>query len=138
MQAYIAKRTLQFIPTLLIVTIVIFALLRVAPGDPAVMLLSGGTGSGDEEDYSQEQLADLRAKLGTNRPIVVQYATWFGNMLRLDSGTSFFYETPVSDDPKTKFPVTLELAILAIIVAAPLGVIPAIKQTPLETTSLGS
>ena len=90
MQAYIAKRIVLFVPTLLMVTIIIFALLRVVPGDPAVMLLSGGAGGGDEQEYSQEQLAALRAKLGTDRPIVVQYASWFGNMLRLDFGTSFF------------------------------------------------
>ena len=135
MQGYIAKRTLLFIPTLLLVTVVIFALLRVVPGDPAVMLLSGGAGGGDEQEYSQEQLADLRAKLGTDKPIVIQYFTWAGNMLRLDFGTSFFYETPVSDDLKQKFPVTLELSILAtllaIIVAVPLGVISAIKQDTL-------
>ncbi len=135
MQAYIVKRTLLFIPTLILVTIVIFALLRVVPGDPAVMLLSGERDAGDEEDYTQEQLAKLRHKLGTDRPIVVQYATWFGNMLRLDFGTSFFYESPVSEDLKTKFPVTLELALLAtllaIIVAVPLGVISAIKQDTL-------
>ena len=135
MQAYIVKRTLLFIPTLILVTIVIFALLRVIPGDPAVMLLSGERDAGEEEDYTQEALAKLRAKLGTDRPIVIQYATWFGNMLRLDFGTSFFYESPVSEDLKTKFPVTLELAflatLLAIIVAVPLGVISAIKQDTL-------
>ena len=135
MQAYIVKRTLLFIPTLILVTIVIFALLRVVPGDPAVMLLSGERDSGDDEDYTQKQLAELRAKLGTDRPIVIQYATWFGNMLRLDFGTSFFYQSPVSEDLKSKFPVTLELAILAtllaIIVAVPLGVISAIKQDTL-------
>ena len=135
MQAYIVKRTLLFIPTLILVTIVIFALLRVIPGDPAVMLLSGERDAGEEEDYTQEALAKLRAKLGTDRPIVIQYATWFGNMLRLDFGTSFFYESPVSEDLKSKFPVTLELALLAtllaIIVAVPLGVISAIKQDTL-------
>ena len=132
MQAYIAKRTLLFIPTLLLVTIVIFVLLRVVPGDPAVMLLSGGGDGGEEEDYTQEQLAQLRAKLGTDKPIPIQYVLWAGNMLRLDFGESFFYETPVSEDLALKFPVTLELAllatILAIIVAVPMGVVSAIKQ----------
>ena len=135
MQAYVAKRTLLFVPTLLLVTIVIFTLLRVVPGDPAVMLLAGGEGGGEENEYTQEQLADLRAKLGTDKPIVVQYGIWVWNMLQLDFGTSFFYETPVSEDLKQKFPVTLELGILAtvlaIIVAVPLGVISAIKQDSL-------
>ena len=132
MQAYVVKRTFLFIPTLLLVTIVIFVLLRIVPGDPAVMLLAGGEAGGEENEYSQEQLAELRAKLGTDKPIVVQYAIWVGNMARLDFGTSFFYETPVADDLKQKFPVTLELAILAtilaVIVAVPMGVVSAIRQ----------
>ena len=132
MQAYVAKRTLLFIPTLIMVTIVIFTLLRVVPGDPAVMLLAGGEGGGEENEYTQEQLTALRAKLGTDKPIVAQYGIWVWNMLQLDFGTSFFYDTPVSEDLKQKFPVTLELALiatlLAIIVAVPLGVISAIKQ----------
>ena len=135
MQAYIAKRTLLFVPTLIMVTIAIFVLLRVVPGDPAVMLLAGGEGGGEENEYTQEQLTALRAKLGTDKPIVVQYGIWVWNMLRLDFGTSFFYETPVSEDLRQKFPVTLELSILAtvlaIIVAVPLGVISAIKQDTL-------
>ena len=132
MQAYIVKRSLLILPTLLLATIFIFVLLRVVPGVPAVMLLAGGEAGGSEEQYTQEQLADLRAKLGTDKPIIVQYAIWVGNMARLDFGTSFFYDTPVVDDLKQKFPVTLELAILAtllaIVVAVPLGVISAIKQ----------
>jgi peptide/nickel transport system permease protein len=135
MQAYVAKRTLLFIPTLIMVTIVIFTLLRVVPGDPAVMLLAGGEGGGEENEYTQEQLTALRAKLGTDKPIVAQYGIWVWNMLQLDFGTSFFYETPVSEDLRQKFPVTLELSILAtvlaIIVAVPLGVISAIKQDSL-------
>ncbi len=135
MQAYVAKRTLLFIPTLIMVTIVIFTLLRVVPGDPAVMLLAGGEGGGEENEYTQEQLTALRAKLGTDKPIVAQYGIWVWNMLQLDFGTSFFYETPVSEDLMQKFPVTLELSILAtvlaIIVAVPLGVISAIKQDSL-------
>jgi peptide/nickel transport system permease protein len=135
MQAYIAKRTLLFVPTLIMVTIAIFVLLRVVPGDPAVMLLAGGEGGGEENEYTQEQLTALRAKLGTDKPIVAQYGIWVWNMLQLDFGTSFFYETPVSEDLRQKFPVTLELSILAtvlaIIVAVPLGVISAIKQDSL-------
>ena len=135
MQTYIAKRVLLFIPTLLLVTVFIFALLRWVPGDPAVMLLAGGAGSDAEEDYTQKQLADLRAKLGTDRPIYVQYGDWVWKMLRFDFGTSYFYETPVSEDLKSKLPVTLELAflatLLATVVAVPLGVISAIRQDTL-------
>ena len=130
MRTYIAKRSLLFIPTLLIVTMVIFGILRVVPGDPAMMILGGEDA---EDDYSEQQLADLRAKLGTDKPIHVQYFVWIGKMLRGDFGISFFYEGDmVLDDIKERVPVTLELGLmslfLASIVAIPLGVISAIKQ----------
>ena len=130
MRTYIVKRSLLFIPTLLLVTVVVFTVLRVIPGDPAIMILGGDDA---EEDFSQEQLAALRAKLGTDKPIYVQYVIWISKMVRGDFGISFFYEgDKVSDDLKDRVPVTLELGlmslILASIVAIPLGVISAIKH----------
>ena len=131
MRVYIAKRSLLFIPTLIIVTLVVFAILRVVPGDPAVMILMGEEGS--DESFTQEQLDALRAKLGTDKPIYVQYIKWVGNMLRGDFGISYFYEgEKVVDDIKGRLPVTIELGllsmILASIVAIPLGIISAVKQ----------
>ena len=77
-------------------------------------------------------LAEMRAKLGTDRPIYIQYADWVWNMLRLDFGNSYHYDTPISKDLKEKFAVTLELTILAVLLASvmavPLGIISAIKQ----------
>ena len=131
MRVYIAKRSLLFIPTLIIVTLVVFAILRVVPGDPAVMILMGEEGS--DESFTQEQLDALRAKLGTDKPIYVQYIKWVGNMLRGDFGISYFYEgDKVVDDIKGRLPVTIELGLLSMllasIVAIPLGIISAVKQ----------
>ena len=74
----------------------------------------------------------MRAKLGTDRPIYIQYVDWVWHMLQLDFGNSYHYHTPISKDLKEKFAVTLELTILAVlmasVVAVPLGVISAIKQ----------
>jgi peptide/nickel transport system permease protein len=133
MQAYIAKRTLMFIPTLLFVSVVVFIILRVVPGDPALMLLSGeGDESGDAGGVTQEELDELRAYLGTDRPIVVQYGDWVWSMLQLDFGISYWWDTPVVDDLKDRFPITLELTVLAVLLASifavPLGVISAIRQ----------
>ena len=130
MGTYIVKRSLLFIPTLLLVTVVVFTILRVVPGDPAMMILSGEDA---EDDFSQEQLDALRAKLGTDKPIHIQYLRWIGGMLKLDFGISYFYEGDrVIDDIKDRVPVTVELGLmslmLASIVAIPLGVISAIKQ----------
>ena len=123
----------MFIPTVLFVSVVVFIILRVVPGDPALMLLSGeGDESGDAGGVTQEELDELRAYLGTDRPIVVQYGDWVWSMLRLDFGNSYWWDTPVVDDLKDRFPITLELTVLAVLLASifavPLGVISAIRQ----------
>lgn len=134
MQAYIAKRFLLFIPTLLIATLLVFVLLRLIPGDPAMVKLVGETG---EAKFTQEQLAAMRAKLGTDRPLYVQYASWVWGMLQLDFGISLFFDEPVAKDLAAKFPITLELTVLALLIATliavPLGMLSAIKQdTPTD------
>ena len=130
MGTYIAKRSLLFIPTMLLVTILVFSILRIVPGDPALLILGGEEG---DDTFTQEQLDALRAKLGTDKPIYIQYTKWVANMFRGDFGVSYFYEGDlVVDDIKGRLPVTLELGLmslfLASIVAIPLGVISAIKQ----------
>ena len=134
MQAYITKRCLLFIPTLLMATLMAFLLLRVIPGDPALVKLAGETG---ESSFTQAQLEALQAKLGTDRPLYVQYAKWVWGMLRLDFGQSMFFDEPVAKDLADKFPITLELTVLALliatIIAVPLGLVSAIKQdTPAD------
>jgi len=130
MRNYITKRFVLFIPTLLIVTVVVFSILRVIPGDPALLILGGESG---EDEFSQEQLDALRHKLGTDRNIIVQYGTWVGNMLKGDFGVSYFYEgDQVIDDLKMRIPTTVQLAVMALllatVMAVPLGVISALKQ----------
>ena len=129
MQAYIAKRFLLFIPTLLMATLVAFLLLRVIPGDPAEVKLAGETG---DSNFTQAELHDLQVKLGTDQPLYVQYGKWIWGMTHLDFGQSMFFEEPVANDLVEKFPITLELTVLAMviatIIAVPLGLISAIKQ----------
>jgi peptide/nickel transport system permease protein len=130
MRAYAVKRVGLFFPSLILISLVVFTILRVVPGDPAVMMLSGGGEEGEE--YTQEALANLRAELGTDRPIYVQYADWVWKMLRLDFGASLFFDNPVSEHIEQRLPVTLQLglmaAFLAVIVAVPLGVYSALRQ----------
>ena len=130
MSAYLIKRVLLFIPTLILVSIIIFAIMRVIPGDPALAILAGVDGEGE---YTQDQLDRLRSSMGTNQPIVAQYFQWIGKAVRGDMGTSFWYNNvPVMDELKKRFPVTLQLAVMYIIisfiVAVPIGVITAVKQ----------
>ena len=129
MQAYIAKRFLLFIPTLLMATLVAFLLLRVIPGDPALVKLAGETG---DANFTPAELHALQVKLGTDQPLYVQYGEWVWGMLRLDFGQSMFFDEPVANDLAEKFPITLELTVLAMVIATviavPLGLISAIKQ----------
>lgn len=129
MNTYVIKRFTLFIPTLLLVTLMVFALMRLVPGDPAELLLMGFEGDGQ---FSEQQLADLRAKLGTDRPLAIQYLDWIWGMLRGDFGVSMYFDTPISEDLAAKLPITLELSafalLLAFVVAIPLGVLSAVRQ----------
>ena len=130
MQVYIVRRVGLFIPSLILISIIVFAILRLVPGDPAIMLLTGG--GQDGEEYSQDELAAMRAQLGTDRPIYIQYVDWVWKMLRLDFGTSFFFENPVHEHIAKRLPVTLQLGLMSVVLATalavPLGVYSALKQ----------
>jgi peptide/nickel transport system permease protein len=130
MGEYAIRRVLLFIPTLLVATVLVFTLFWIVPGDPALTILAGG--EGDSGSVSQEQLQQLRQALGLDRPIYVQYGNWLWHVLRGDLGTSLWYKTPVWAQLKDRFLVTMELAVMAILlafcVAVPLGVTSAVKQ----------
>ena len=130
MGKYAIRRALLFIPTLLVATILVFTLFWIVPGDPALTILAGG--EGDSGAVTPEQLQQLRQTLGLDRPLYVQYASWLANVLRGDLGTSLWYKTPVWSQLKDRFLVTMELAVMAILLAVgaavPLGVISAVKQ----------
>ncbi len=135
MRQYAIKRIGLFLPTVLLVTIIVFVVMRLIPGDPALAILSA-----DDAVYTQEELAQLRAELGTDRPIPVQYFEWIGGILRGDFGTSYWWGGPVMERLGQRIPVTIELAILgillAVVCAVPLGVISAIKpDSPLDYAS---
>ncbi|MCY4415415.1 MAG: ABC transporter permease [Chloroflexi bacterium] len=127
MRQYALKRVALIIPTVLLVSIIVFTVMRLLPGDPALVILSEGDAS-----FTQEELEDLRRQLGTDRPIVIQYVDWIGGLLRGDLGTSIWRSgRPVTKLVGDRIFRTLELAVLAIIIAVvfavPLGVISAIK-----------
>ena len=137
MGLYVLKRVSLFFPTLLLVAIAIFVILRVIPGDPALVQLAGETGRGR---YTQEDLQALRHELGTDRNIVVQFGDWIWDMSRGDLGKSLKTKKPVWEEVKQKFPATLEMILLAFLMsfflALPLGIISAVRQdTWLDYTS---
>jgi peptide/nickel transport system permease protein len=124
MHLYLARRLLLVVPTLIGVTIVVFALVRMLPGDAVTMLL---------QDYAYAKDADeMRARLGLDRPIHVQYLDWLGGVARGDFGTSLRSKSSVADEIVNRFPVTAELGLLAmlfgLLVAIPIGVLSAVRQ----------
>src|ERR1051326_4207123 len=101
MHSYLARRLLLVIPTLLGVTIVVFSLVRLLPGDAVSML---------QQDYAYGSNAEeLRARLGLDRPVQVQYFEWLGNVARGDLGTSLRTRQPVSIEIFNRLPVTAEV-----------------------------
>jgi peptide/nickel transport system permease protein len=129
MQQYIASRVLLFIPTMVLLTLIVFLLLRIMPGDPAKQILGGATGEGS---YTQEDLANLQHKLGTDRPLHVQYGTWIWDLLRGDLGNSYIRNKPIIDHLKLRLPLTVELTVIGVLIsfvlAVPLGILSALKQ----------
>ena len=114
----------MMVPVLLLVTILIFSLIHLTPGDPALLILG--------QEASPEALNNLRAKLGLNRPLHMQYLSWVGNVLKGDLGESIRDNRSVRKTILAKLPATLELAVLgiliSIIIAIPAGIISAVKK----------
>ena len=129
MKQYVARRLLLFIPSLLGLTVLIFVILRIVPGDPAQAILEG---QAEGASYSQEDLEDLRAALGLDKPLPVQYVEWIGGMFVMDWGKSLFSRRDVLDEIKRKYPLTLQLALwgwgLSLVIGIPIGIISAVRQ----------
>ena len=129
MRAYIIKRLLLLPPTVFIVTVIVFFIMWIVPGDAAMMILAGAQG---ESGFSQEAVDKLRDQLGLSRPIYEQYADWIWDLLHGDLGVSIYHGSPVVDDLGNRFLVTLQLAVMAILISAlvavPVGVLSAVKQ----------
>lgn len=128
MGTYIIRRILQMVIVLLIITFIVFLLVRMLPGDPILMYLT----QQDIEEITPEQVAIIRHDLGIDRPLLVQYFDWLGSVLTGDLGTSIIHRGAVIEDIKHRLPITLHLGALAfiisIIVGIPMGVITAVRR----------
>ncbi|MEE9221055.1 MAG: ABC transporter permease [candidate division NC10 bacterium] len=127
MQRYIIKRFLLMIPTLLGVAVFIFLLMRVIPGDVVELRLTSEGGF-----VTEEVLATERARLGLDKPLWQQFVNWIWGIMRLDFGTSMWTGRPISHEIGIRLQLSLEVAILAtvvaILIAIPLGTLAALKQ----------
>jgi len=122
--AYITKRLLSLIPVLAVVTIAIFLIIHITPGNPAAAILG--------MEASEEEIQQLNQDLGLDRPILEQYTSWVANVFKGDLGDSIFMKQPVSEAIAEHITPTLSLAILAqviaILLAIPFGIIAAYKR----------
>ena len=124
MRIYILRRLLGIVPTVLMITLVVFVMMRSVPGDPVVALLG--------DAYTEEDAIKTREAYGLDRPILVQYVIWLGRLVQGDWGTSVLSGRPVLRDVLVRLPVTLELIVLsmavALAIAIPAAIIGAVKQ----------
>ncbi|MHB0953668.1 MAG: ABC transporter permease [Allorhizobium sp.] len=124
MHIYIGKRLLVAIPTLLIVSIFVFSLQKLLPGDPVLAM------AGEERD--PQVIEFLREKYRLNDPVVYQYGYWIGNVLQGDFGISLRTNQPVLELIGEKLPVTIQLAVMsmifAFIIGVPMGILAAVKK----------
>jgi len=130
MATYITRRLLLMIPTLLGITIMVFAISRIAPGDPISMSMGPG-GQLDAERAADVRKA--REKLyGLDKPIPVQYIKWLGRVVRFDFGDSIKHHRPVSELIKERMPITITLNLMAFViiyaVSLPLGTLAAVRH----------
>jgi len=127
MKNYALKRLLQLIPILLAITFLSYGMMRIAGSDVVEQKMENTSGT-----VSQEMIDNARAELGLDKPFVVQYFTWLGNLLRGDMGTSYVSNMPVFSTFVSKLPATLLLTavsiLLTVLISIPLGIWSAVKQ----------
>lgn len=115
MKWYIIKRLLQIIPVVLGVTLIAFALIHLAPGDPVRTMLG--------QHATQQEIDEIRAKYGLDQPLYYQYFIWLGDVVQGDLGRSILTHEQVTTEIGSRFPNTIELAIAAMIFAILIGVV---------------
>lgn len=124
MLKYIGKRLLAMIPVILGVTLIVYLIMSLAPGDPARTILG--------EQATEEQVQQLRTEMGLDQPVIVQYFRYIWNLLHGDLGRSYQSRIDVSTEIFSRFPNTIKLALTAslfsVILALPLGIIAAVRQ----------
>ena len=118
---YTIRRLISAIPTMFIVAVMVFFLIRCVPGNPALTMLS--------DDATVEEIADMEIKMGLDQPVVVQFGKWLGNAVRGNFGDSIYYDQPAMDVVMSRLESTWMLVILAMcismLIGVPLGILAA-------------
>jgi peptide/nickel transport system permease protein len=137
---YFVQRVLQLIPVLILVSVAVFLIIRIIPGDPVLVML--GIDPEERVRISEEQYETLKHQLGYDRPIYVQYANWVSRIVQGDLGLSLRSRRPIFDVIFERYPATLYLALTAllmgVLIAIPTGVIAAMRQnTSVDYAAMG-
>ena len=126
MQAYIIRRLLALVPTLIFASLIVFVSMRLIPGDVIDLMLA------QNDIVTGQDRAKIEAALGLDQPVYIQYFRWIGNALTGDLGDSLWQNVPVTDQLLDSLPITFELGLLALIVALtvalPIGIYSAMRQ----------
>jgi peptide/nickel transport system permease protein len=120
MLTYIVRRLIQALFVLILVTLIVFFVMRLLPGDPIIIYVAQ---TAQLEAMPPEMIDELRVKFGLDKPIMVQYVNWVAGILRGDFGTSINYHENVGTLMLERFPVTAHIGVLALIVGAVVGVL---------------
>jgi peptide/nickel transport system permease protein len=120
MTVYIVRRLLQSLLVLLLVTLLVFFVMRLLPGDPIIIYVAQNAST---QAMNPEQIEMLRHEFGLDRPIFVQYVSWVSNIVRGDFGESIYYHEHVGVLMAERFPVTLHIGVLAMVVGAVFGIL---------------
>jgi microcin C transport system permease protein len=148
MRSYFLRRLLLIPPTLFGITIIVFLITRVVPGGPVERALmeiqqvqsaagggSGGSSFGAQQALSEEQLQQLKEYYGFDKPPIISYFHWLGNVLRGDLGSSYRYNEPVWEIIRSRFPISIFYGLLSLtityLVCIPLGIVKAIRHRTL-------
>lgn len=127
MKRYLLRRILCLVPVVLGVSVITFGLVRLAPGDPAEMMLRAGG-----MEPTREAVEALREEMGLDDPVHVQYGRWLRGVLHLDLGTSFRTGSPVAAELLSRLPATLELTaaalVITVLLAVPAGILSALYR----------
>ena len=137
---YFVQRVLQLIPVLILVSVAVFLIIRIIPGDPVLVML--GIDPEERARISEEQYESLKHQLGYDRPIYVQYVNWASRIVQGDMGMSLRSRRPIFEIIFERYPATLYLALTAlltgVLIAIPTGVIAAMRQnTSVDYAAMG-
>ncbi len=132
MTQYIISRLMQGLLALIVVSIAVFLLNRVAPGDIALMIIAQGIEEVTREDVDPLVLQRVESRLGLNEPVYMQYLDWMWDLVTLNWGTGFYTSKPIKEEFNSRIPITFQLGLYSVLISifmgVPIGIIMALKQ----------